>query len=164
MPSVNVKATEPHTSQITTSERDSDQGGNLMSAHRLLQIALAVFGAAFLLIYPLAIVWPSGWAWHAGAPYESQYFMMIVGVYATLGVFLLNASRNPQAHRSLIWFTVWSSVVHGGIMAVQSMPAEHCGHLLGDVPALFLFAIVLGGLLVWSEKGQAKPLGPSVAL
>ena len=135
-----------------------------MSAHRLLQIALAVFGAAFLLIYPLAIVWPSGWAWHAGAPYESQYFMMIVGVYFTLGVFLLNASRNPQAHRSLIWFTVWSSVVHGGIMAVQSMPAEHCGHLLGDVPALFLFAIVLGGLLVWSEKGQAKPLGPSVAL
>src|SRR5262245_23928712 len=102
MPSVNVKATEPHISQITISERDSDQGGNLMSAHRLLQIALAVFGAAFLLIYPLAIVWPSGWAWHAGAPYESQYFMMIVGVYATLGVFLLNASRNPQAHRSLM--------------------------------------------------------------
>ena len=164
MPSVNVKATEPHTSQITISERDSDEGGNSMSAHRLLQIALAVFGAAFLLIYPLAIVWPSGWAWHAGAPYESQYFMMIVGVYFTLGVFLLNASRNPQAHRSLIWFTVWSSVVHGGIMAVQSMPAEHCGHLLGDVPALFLIAIVLGGLLVWSAHGQAKPLGPSATL
>src|SRR5262245_50834144 len=84
-----------------------------MSAHRLLQIALAVFVEAFMLIYPLASVCPSGWAWHAGAPYESQYFMMIVGVYATLGVFLLNASRHPQAHRSLIWFTVWSSVVHG---------------------------------------------------
>jgi hypothetical protein len=163
MSSVNVKATEPHTSQITTSESGSDKGGNSMSAHRLLQIALALVGGAFLLIYPLAIVWPSGWAWHAGAPYESQYFMMIVGVYFTLGVFLLNASRNPQAHRSLIWFTVWSSVVHGGIMAVQSMPAEHCGHLLGDVPALFLIAIVLGGLLVWAEHGQAKPLGPSVA-
>jgi hypothetical protein len=90
--------------------------------------------------------------------------MMIVGVYATLGVFLLNASRNPQAHRSLIWFTVWSSVVHGGIMAVQSMPAEHCAHLLGDVPALFLIAIVLGCLLVWSAHGQAKPLGPSATL
>jgi len=155
MPSVNVKVIEPHTSRITTSEGDSDKGGNLMSAHRLLQTALAVFGATFLLIYPLAIVWPSGWAWHAGAPYESQYFMMIVGVYLTLGVFLLNASRNPQAHRSLIWFTVWSSVVHAGIMAVQSIPTEHCGHLLGDVPALFLVAIVLGALLVWSEHGQA---------
>ena len=73
-----------------------------MSSQRLLQIALALFGAVFLLVYPLAIVWPSGWAWHAGAPHDSQYFMMIVGVYATLGVFLLIASRDPQAHRSLI--------------------------------------------------------------
>jgi hypothetical protein len=41
-------------------------------------------------------------------------------------------------------------------MTVQSMPAEHCGHLLGDVPALFLIAIVLGSLLVWSEHGQGS--------
>ena len=94
----------------------------MTSPHRLLQIALAVFGAAFLLIYPLAVVWPSGWAWQAGAPYESQYFMMIVGVYLTLGVFLLNASRNPQAHRSLIWFAVWSSVVHGAPTAARADP------------------------------------------
>jgi len=127
-----------------------------MSPYRLLQAALAVFGATFLLIYPLAILWPSGWAWHAGAPYESQYFMMIVGVYGTLGVFLLIASRNPRDHRSLIWFTVWSSVVHGAIMAVQSMPTMHHGHLVGDVPALFLVAIVLGGLLVWSEDGHRR--------
>jgi len=159
MPSVSVKMIEPRTSQISTSERDLEKGGNPIFAHRLLQTALALFGATFLFIYPLAIVWPSGWAWHAGAPYESQYFMMIVGVYATLGVFLLNASRNPRAHRSLIWFTVWSSVVHGGIMAVQSMPTPHCGHLLGDVPALFLVAVVLGGLLVWSDRGEGKPLG-----
>jgi Family of unknown function (DUF6632) len=127
-----------------------------MSPQALLKFALAVFGTAFLLIYPLAIVWPSGWAWHAGAPHDSQYFMMIVGVYATLGVFLLMAARNPQAHRSLIWFAVWSSVVHGAIMAVQSMPAEHRWHLMGDVPALFLVAIVLGGLLVWSDTGKEK--------
>ena len=125
-----------------------------MSHQALLKVALAVFGAAFLLIYPLSIVWPSGWAWHAGAPQDSQYFMMIVGVYATLGAFLLMAARDPEAHRSLIWFTVWSSVVHGAIMAVQSMPAEHHRHLLGDVPALFLVAIVLGGLLVWSDAGR----------
>ena len=47
---------------------------------------------------------------------------MILGVYATLGVFLIVASRDPLAHRSLIWFAVWSSVVHGLIMAVQSSP------------------------------------------
>ena len=156
MSSVNIKVIERQASQTTTSESESDKGGTVMSAHRLLQIALVAFGATFLFVYPLAIVWPSGWAWHAGAPYESQYFMMIVGVYATLGVFLLNASRNPEAHRSLIWFTVWSSVVHGAVMAVQSMPAMHHGHLLGDVPALFLVAIVLGGLLVWSDTGTTR--------
>ena len=127
-----------------------------MSHQALLKFALAVFGTSFLLIYPLAIVWPSGWAWHAGAPQDSQYFMMIVGVYATLGAFLLMAARNPQEHRSLIWFAVWSSVVHGAIMAMQSMPAEHRWHLLGDVPALFLVAIVLGGLLAWSDTGKGK--------
>ena len=162
MPLVNVKVIEPRTSQIATPECDSDKGGTMMSPQRLLQIALAVVGAAFLLIYPLSIVWPSGWAWHAGAPYESQYFMMIVAVYLTLGVFLLNASRDPLAHRSLIWFTVWSSVVHAGVMAVQSIPAAHSGHRIGDVPALLLMGIVLGVLLVWSE--QAKPLRPSVTL
>jgi len=56
------------------------------SAYKLLQLALAVFGAIFLLVYPLSLVWPSGWAWHSGPPYQSMYFMMIVGVYATLGV------------------------------------------------------------------------------
>jgi uncharacterized protein DUF6632 len=127
-----------------------------MSSHTLLKFALTVFGTIFLLVYPLAVVWPSGWAWQAGPPHDSEYFMMIVGVYATLGVFLLMAARNPQVPRSLIWFTVWSSVVHGGIMAVQSMPAAHHGHLLGDVPALFLVAIVLGGLLVSSDAGQGK--------
>src|SRR5215470_8064687 len=135
-----------------------------MSQQAPLKLALVAFGIAFLLIYPLAVVWPSGWAWQPGPPHDSEYFMMIVGVYATLGVFLLMAASNPQAHRSLIWFTVWSSVVHGAIMALQSMPAEHRWHLMGDVPALFLVAGVLGGLLVWSEEGQAKPLGPSMAL
>jgi hypothetical protein len=85
----------------------------------LLKAALVVFGVAFLLIYPLAIVWPSGWAWHHGAPYESDYFMMIVAVYATLGVFLILAARNPDANRSLIWFTIVSSLVHAAVMAVS---------------------------------------------
>jgi hypothetical protein len=62
-------------------------------------------------------------------------------------VFLLIASRNPLQHRSLIWFTVWSSLVHAGIMAVQAFnaPTEH-GHLFGDVPALIIVAVVLAVL------------------
>jgi hypothetical protein len=119
----------------------------------LLGYALVACGAAFLLVYPLAIIWPSGWAWHHGAPYESQYFMMIVGVYATLGVFLLLASRDPRGHLSLIWFTIWSSLVHAGIMGVQSLSGgEHTGHLIGDVPALALVAVILAVLVLPLRK------------
>ncbi|MEK6541246.1 MAG: DUF6632 domain-containing protein [Pseudomonadota bacterium] len=114
----------------------------------LLKIALIAFGSVFCLVYPLAIIWPLGWAWHEGSPASSHYFMMIVGVYATLGVFLIRAAGNPSAHRSLIGFTIWSSVVHAGIMTAQSMNNPmHQGHLLGDVPALVLVAIVLGVLM-----------------
>lgn len=114
----------------------------------LLKVALIAFGSVFCLVYPLAIIWPSGWAWHEGAPASSHYFMMIVGVYATLGVFLIRAAGNPAAHRSLIGFTIWSSVVHAGIMTAQSLNNPmHQGHLLGDVPALVLVAIVLGVLM-----------------
>ena len=86
---------------------------------------------------------------------------MILGVYATLGVFLLIASRDPDAHRSLIWFTVWSSVVHGAIMAWQGVddPVE-AGHLMGDVPALFLIAIVLAVLM---RSGSSKRVTAATA-
>ncbi len=122
----------------------------------LLKAALVIIGIAFLLIYPMAIIWPSGWAWHTGTPYSNDYYMMIVGVYATLGVFLILASRNPDANKSLIWFTVWSSLVHGLIMAAQSFGMENgmnnMGHLAGDVPALILAALLLGGLMLTRGK------------
>lgn len=110
-----------------------------------LRIALIVVGLTFIFgIYPLSIVWPSGWAWGHG---QSHYLMMIIGVYVTLGVFLILASRDPYANRGIIWFTVWSSVVHGTIMGLQTIDdTSERGHLTGDVPALFLVAIVLAVL------------------
>ena len=69
---------------------------------------------------------------------------MISGVYAVLGIYLIRAARNPSANRNLISFAIWSSVVHAGIMAAQSIYDEHeRGHLIGDVPALLLVAAVL---------------------
>jgi len=130
----------------------------MSTSYRLLRIALVVFGVLMLLVYPLAVVWPSGWIWNHGAPHESQYFMMIVGIYATLGVFLINAARNPAANVSLIWFTVWSSVVHAAIMAVQSFGHGHMAHLWGDVPALVLIAAILDVLMKSSgvERESAR--------
>lgn len=127
-------------------------------SYRLLQMALVLVGLAMIMLYPLAAVWPSGWAWHSGAPHESEYFMMIVGVYVTLGAFLCNAARRPEAHLSLIWFAVWSSVVHAVIMAVQSFGAgDHMGHLYGDVPALLLAAIVLAALVLTAGLHRPAP-------
>jgi hypothetical protein len=119
-----------------------------------LRIALIAVGLiAIFGLYPLLILWPSGWSWGHG---HSHYVIMIVGIYATLGVFLLMASRNPDAHRSLIWFTVWSSAVHGGIMAVQAFgDVAERGHLVGDVPALFLIAVVLALLMPRTARVSA---------
>ena len=111
----------------------------------LLTAALIVFGLAFCLIYPLSIVWPSGWAWHDGPPASNDYFMMIVGVYFTLGVFTILAAKDPAANVSLIRFVIWSSVVHAAVMAWEALRDPMMkGHLYGDVPALLLIALVLG--------------------
>ena len=96
-----------------------------------LRMALMAVGLIFTFaLLPLTIVWPSGWSWHGEG--RSYYLEMILALYATLGVFLMLASRNPTAHLSLIWFVVWSSIVHGGVMAVQSFQGHHnMGHLWG---------------------------------
>lgn len=112
---------------------------------RYLSLALTLFGLVFIFGIPaLNRLWPSGWAW---VPEQPAYLHMIWGIYATLGVFLLLAARNPTQHLSLIWFTVWSSVVHAGVMAVHSVadPGQ-IGHLWGDVAALLFAAAVLAVL------------------
>jgi len=109
---------------------------------KALRVALVVTGVIFIAgIGTLMRVWPAGFAWTPG---QGEYELMFVGMYATLGVFLLIASREPESHRSLILFTAWSSIVHGLIMAGQAIvdAAEHM-HLVGDVPALVLIGSVL---------------------
>lgn len=116
----------------------------------LLKTALVLFGIIFCLVYPIGLVWPAGWVWHGGG--GAYYLQMICGIYVVLGLFLIAASRNPSAYLSVISFTIWSSLVHAGIMAAQALgdTGEH-GHLAGDVPALLLVAAVL-----WVLAPQAR--------
>lgn len=110
--------------------------------HGLLQIALVIIGIVFLSVFPLMKLWPSGWVW---LPRQFEYELMMIGVYGTLGVFLLWASRRPEKHLSLIWFTFWSSIVHGTIMGIQAIVDEaERGHLFGDVAALWIAVVLLG--------------------
>jgi hypothetical protein len=113
---------------------------------KYLSVALYVFGAFFVVgVWTMMQIWPSGWGWE---PRQPEYEQMIIGVYATLGIFLMLAAKKPLEHRSLIQFTIWSSAVHGAIMLVQALrdPAEQA-NLMGDIPALFLVAIIFSYLL-----------------
>ena len=123
---------------------------------KYLRVALVLVGLVFTFgIWPLGILWPSGWSWHAGG--RSYYYEMIVAIYATLGIFLILAARDPLANRSLIQFTIWSSVAHGGVMAVQSFDGDHnMGHLAGDVLALFAVAAVFALLAPRGAQAAAR--------
>lgn len=80
-----------------------------MIRERALQVVLVLVGLLFTAaIYPVV-----------GMRLDDQALRMMLSVYATLGIFLLLAVRNPSEHRSLIAFAAWSSFAHAGIMAVQ---------------------------------------------
>ena len=117
-----------------------------------LKTALYAVGVIYIVGVPamMMVIWPDGWGW---TPAQPEYEQMIMGVYATLGVFLILAAKDPLANASLIWFTVASNIVHGGIMFVQAILDEtDRANLLGDVPALFLVAFVLWYLMPKKSK------------
>ena len=115
---------------------------NKENRERYQRSVLVASGLVFIFGIPLLMrLWPAGFAW---TPRQPEYEQMILGVYATLGIFLLLAGRIPAMHRSLVLFAGWSSIVHGGIMGVQALrDATERTHLIGDVPALVLIGVVL---------------------
>ncbi len=91
---------------------------------KYLRIALLVVGVIFIVgIYPLTVLWPSGWSWNAG---QSEYVQMILGIYATLGVFLVICiSESPRAPKPHLVHRVvqhCSCRYHGGTVAVHGAP------------------------------------------
>jgi hypothetical protein len=59
-------------------------GVNEIPREKLLKAALVAFGIVMCLVYPLGLVWPSGWKWHGGQ--GDYYLQMISGVYVVLGI------------------------------------------------------------------------------
>jgi hypothetical protein len=81
-----------------------------MNRELVLRIALIVVGLLFLATaYPLVLFLR-----------REPALSMMLSLYVTLGIFLLLASRNPSANRTLIAFTAWSSLVHAAVMGVQA--------------------------------------------
>jgi len=81
-----------------------------MKRERALKVVLVLVGLLFCAaVYPLILM-----------ARQDASLAMMMSLYATLGVFLLLASRNPSAHRNLIAFTAWSSLAHATVMSVQA--------------------------------------------
>jgi drug/metabolite transporter superfamily protein YnfA len=76
---------------------------------RALQVVLIIVGLLFCAAAYLVIAFMR----------QEPALAMMASIYATLGVFLLLASRNTYANRSLIAFTAYSSIVHATVMTVQ---------------------------------------------
>jgi uncharacterized membrane protein len=108
--------------------------GGLMNRERLLKVVLVLVGLVFsALVYPLTMVFR-----------QQPALAMMLSVYATLGIFLLLASRNSSANRSLIAFTAWSSLAHAAIMAVQSIhDVGERVHLLAGVSLVAVVGVLL---------------------
>ncbi|MFS1526409.1 DUF6632 domain-containing protein [Microbulbifer sp. 2304DJ12-6] len=122
-------------------------GYNSFTRVKYLIIAMRVVGLFFIFaIYPLMEwVWPEGWGW---IPPQHEYEHIIIGMFATLGVFLVLAATNPIANIILVWFTIWLNLVYATIsllMAVGDETGEQ--NLIGDIPLQYLIAGVLWYLI-----------------
>ena len=113
-----------------------------MIRERALKVVLVLVGLLFLAgVYPLVMM------------NEPAFAQMLISVYATLGIFLLLAARNPSAHGSLIAFTAWSSFAHGAVMAVQA--------LRNVIPRVDLLRAVLPLVIVGIALIVLAPAKPS---
>jgi Family of unknown function (DUF6632) len=57
-----------------------------ITREKLFTIALLAVGAIFFTIYPLSLIWPSGWHWHGG--HGQYYFQMICGFFTQFSVLI----------------------------------------------------------------------------
>jgi hypothetical protein len=117
-----------------------------MRRERALKVVLVVVGLIFCgLAYPLMMFVK-----------QEPALAMMLSVYVTLGIFLLLASRNPAANRSLIAFTAWSSFAHAMLMAGQAF-ANLSGANRRTMP------MVEGmSLQRFANKQICPPMGPSL--
>jgi len=115
-----------------------------MFGARAQKVILIIVGLLFVAtIYPLLFL-----------VRDEPTLQMMLSLYGTLGVFLLLASRNPPAHRSLIAFAAWSSIAHASVIAVQAVyDVNERVHLLIGVA---MFVIIGLALMVVSPAKLAK--------
>jgi hypothetical protein len=110
-----------------------------MTRERALKVVLVMVGLFFT-----AAAYPAIMGLHNPVNSDTGDTMQMV-IYATLGIFLLIAARNPSAHRSLIAFAAWSSFAHAAIMGTLGfeIPELRTGFLIASA-----ILVVIGVALI----------------
>jgi hypothetical protein len=123
-------------------ERIQEEG--IMKRERVLKVVLVLVGLLFAaMVYPLTMF-----------VRQEPALAMMLSVYVTLGIFLLFASRNPSANRSLISFTAWSSFAHAMLMAGQAFAGLIArGEVIGSA-VLVIIGVALIALAPAKQPGQ----------
>jgi hypothetical protein len=121
-----------------------------MNRERTLKIVLVLVGLLFsAAIYPVVTSVRDGWQAN-----KEDALPMMMSLYFTLGIFLLLATRNPSANRSVIAFAAWSSFAHGAVMAVMSVRLAN--ERVDLLIAAAVFSVIGAALLALTP---AKPSG-----
>jgi hypothetical protein len=117
-----------------------------MWRQRALKVVLVVVGLIFCgLVYPLMMFVK-----------QEPALAMMLSVYVTLGIFLLLASRNPLANRTLIAFVAWSSFVHAVLMAGQAFAGLIArGELIGSAVLVVIGVALIA--LAPAKQGVERP-------
>jgi len=104
-----------------------------MWRERALKVVLVLVGLLFCAgVYPLIVMLR-----------QEPALAMMMSLYATLGVFLLLASRNPSANRGLIAFAAWSSFAHAAVMSFQAFRNMIARQELIGVAAFVVIGVAL---------------------
>ena len=136
-----------------------------MNRERALKVVLVLVGLLFLaVILPMVIMVGIVLQSHneSALPItiNTANEAMILSLYATLGVFLLLAARDPTAHRTVIAFAAWSSFAHAAVMAVMSIqvPTARTEWLITAV-----VLGIIGALLIVLAPGKHVAAGNAPA-
>jgi hypothetical protein len=121
-----------------------------MARERALKVVMVLMGLLFT-----AAAYPAVTGVLHAAESDSGDTMMM-SLYATLGVFLLLAVRNPAAHRSLIAFTAWSCFAHAVVMSLLEIPmvAERNGFLIASAILVVMGVALLA--LAPAKRNEVK--------
>lgn len=120
-----------------------------MIRERALKVLLVLSGLACLAgLYPLTGAMRDGVATSI-----NRQDQMILGIYISLGVFLLIAAFNPAQHRSLILFAGWSTLAHDAVMIVQGIQYHD---IRDDLIGYIIIAVIGVALIALAPPKRAR--------